>query len=296
MRFQVLVMMGAVLLASGCTSGPGLQLAQWMHLAPATETPTTAPAGEAVAGDPDSYILTVELKVASIEVPVGTASGSEKIWSYLDEERSRAVRSATMSQNGIRLGVASKDTWPDLVRILQDMTGRKMNDRFLRTVPSQPVSLVLLPDQAAQTIFTIYADRTTSGNKYPPGDNLLVLNFSMDESNCNKLILTGVPQIRTKEKFTHVVQVPGMGQSVVAEPDLLSFAPCTFQLTLSPQEILVIGPGAESRRAFSVGRHFLVHIKDGLECETVLVIVPEVKKVQYKPNPLGGMAEATTGR
>ena len=39
---------------------------------------------------------------------------------------------------------------------------------------------------------------------------------------------------------------------------------------------LVIGPGANARNPTSVGYHFLVKKRQGMEFETLLVLVPEV--------------------
>jgi len=248
--------------------------------------PGSAPAG----GDDEEMfapsIFVVEVRVIPVEVPVGIASGSEKLWSYLDEERSRAVRSATMAQNGVRLGVAAQGVWPDLAKVLQEMTGRKLVESVTVTSPGTPLKITLKPDQGKQTIFTIARDRTISGRDFPPGDNELILNFSINELDYSKLIVTGVPQIRAKERTSRVVDVPGMGPTIAIDTERFSLEACTFQLMLANSEILIVGPGAESRRPNSIGRHFLVHQKDGLECETVLVIVPTIRKVAIKQDIL----------
>jgi len=224
-------------------------------------------------------IFMIEVRLVSIEVPVGVASGSEKMWSYLDEERARAVRSATMAQNGVRLGVATAGAWPDLANVLQEMTGQKLLINARTVPPGIPLEITLKPDQDRQTIFVMASDRTPSGKDFPPGDNLLMINFSMNEMDYNKLIVTGVPLIRSKEKVMKTVNVPGQGPAVVLEAERFTLDSCTFQLTMTSGEMLVVGPGAESRRPYSVGRHFLVHQKGGLECETVLVIVPTIRRV-----------------
>ena len=231
-------------------------------------------------------VFLLEVRTISVEVPVGIASGSEKMWSYLDEERSQAVRSATMAQNGVRLGVAPQSVGPDLVNVLQEMTGRTLVVRTELIPPGTPLAITLQKDQDLQKIFVFARDRTLSGQTYPPGDNLLILSISLNEMDYSKLIVTGVPQIRGREKLPLVRDEPGVGPTLVYESKKFTLDACTFQLTLANGEILVVGPGAESRQPYSVGRNFLVHEKDGLECETILVIVPTIRKVQVKTNVL----------
>ncbi len=90
-----------------------------------------------------AFAFMVRVKITSIEVPVGTASGSEEIWSYLDEERTRAVHTATLGRNGIRVGVAPLASWPDLVKILTNMTGQKLSEQAMFAIPGQPFSVEL---------------------------------------------------------------------------------------------------------------------------------------------------------
>jgi len=229
--------------------------------------------------DPTVYL--VDVRITSVEVPVGVASGSEKMWSYLDEERSKAVRDATMPQNGVRLGVAPASTWPDLVKVLQEMTGTKLVETTTPTLPGIPLAITLKPNQPQQFISTWSRDRPSSSQDYPPGDNLLLINCSLNELDYNKLIVTGVPQIRSTDKV-RIIRNEIAGPTIAYESERFTLDACTFQLMLTSGEILILGPGAESRKSFSVGRHFLVHQKDGLECETILVIVPTIRKVPLK--------------
>jgi len=84
----------------------------------------TMPGAGAASNDAPEFMFVLQVKVTSIEVPVGTASGSEEIWSYLDEERTKAFHIATLGRNGMRVGLADLASWPDLARILAKMTGR----------------------------------------------------------------------------------------------------------------------------------------------------------------------------
>ena len=82
--------------AAGCPTGTD----------PKPPPTPTQPASRA-ADEPRQFLFIVRIKITSIQVPVGTASGSEEIWSYLDEERTRAIHTATLGRNGMRVGVAA---------------------------------------------------------------------------------------------------------------------------------------------------------------------------------------------
>lgn len=245
---------------------------------PATPTSGPAPAGPVATGQvPSQFIYLVRIKITSIQVPVGTASGSEEIWSYLDEERTRAVHSATLGRNGLRVGIAGAATEPDLKRILVKMTGREIGELTVHALPGEPFPIEVRSNLPGQTIFTSYSDRTLSGADYPPGDNLLTLNVTLDENDPTRMIVTALPQIRTSQRETSIVKTEGKF-GFIDQPRWFSFDPATFQFSLKDKEIVIIGPGAESRRPTSIGNHWLLSEKQGVVKETMLKMVMEVIK------------------
>ena len=232
--------------------------------------PTTSPAGK-----PKGYRLVVTMRLTTIEVPIGTASGSEEIWSYLDEEPIKAVRAVNLGRNGLRVGLGQKDGLGDLQRIFRRMTGQSPKQDMVATLPGDPLPFVLKERQDEQTIFTYRNDRTLSGKDYPAGDCVLAMVCTLDEDDATKVLITAVPQVRTTRRETHFVMVDGEPQ-VIAEAETLPFSEMTFQIMVPAKGFLVIGPGANSRNPVSVGHHFLVRKKEGVEFERVLVVIPEV--------------------
>ncbi|MDY6914177.1 MAG: hypothetical protein SVT52_06965 [Planctomycetota bacterium] len=225
--------------------------------------------------DGDRYFLVVRLRMATIEVPLGTASGTEEIWSYLDEEPVGAMRSAALTRNGLRIGVGRGDSWSDLAAVLKRMTGRKLRESHMLAAPGNPVPIVLKRRQGIQTIFTFHSDRTLSGADYPPGDNLLTVSCTLDQDDPSVITITGVPQVRSTQRKQKIVQ-QSTGFLMVAKPTLFRFRPLAFQIAVPSGDFIVVGPGSESYRPHSVGHHFVVREKEGMEFETVLVLMPEV--------------------
>lgn len=233
----------------------------------------------AASKDENSYVLLVRLRMISIEIPVGIVSESEELWSYLDEECIRQGRTPTLNYNGIRIGRGGKETWTDLAEVLRGMTGRKLEEYTAIAIPGKPLSVVLKPSQGAQTIFFFRQDRSLYGVDYPAGDNLLSLVCTFDEDDPSKVLIMGLPQIRTSRQKPKFIN-QGSGLLLVNRSDVYSMEPLIFRALVDSKDFLIIGPGAQSARRSSVGHHFLVKERQGVEFETVLVIKPEVFATQ----------------
>lgn len=239
-----------------------------------TRMPGTGPASIGAAGK-KRFILFVRMRMVTVELPLGTVSGSEDIWSYLDEEAVRAVRSATMARNGMRVGLGRADAWEDVAKILKKLTGREITHTSVQSWANRPMPIVLKTNMPVQTIFVSHEDLTLSGADYPPGENLLTLTFGVDDDDPSTVLLAGVPQVRTLRRTTRFVQGPG-GFRMVEKPTFFSFDEMAFRVTVPKGRFLVVGPNAASRRSSSVGYHFLIRRKEGIEFETMLVMFPQV--------------------
>ncbi len=247
---------------------------------PATPLPQLPRAGELTEdgnapSDGSRYRMVVTLKLSTIEVPIGVASRSEEVWSYLDEEPIRAARSAGLGRNGFRVGIGRLETWPDLARVFRRMTGRATKQNLLAAIPGDPLPIVLKEKQPDRTIFTFFEDRTLSGRDYPPGDYLLSLVCTLDPDDYSRVFMTAMPQVRTTRRRRQFV-MGKQGPSMVTTSGLFGLESLAFQLRLPTDSFLVIGPGARARNVATAGHHFLVHTKEGVEFETLLVLIPEV--------------------
>ena len=237
--------------------------------------------------DPKTHVLVMGIKAVSIELPIGTASGSEEIWSYLDEEPIGAACVAALGRNGLRIGLGAGGTWPDLAKVLKRMTGRRFRQSRKLTRPGMPVSFELKKRARATTIFTSHADRTLSGADYPAGHGLLRVLCTLDEDEPTTILVTGMLQIESVHRKASIATLkPTIG--LVAEPIVYNFPQLTFQLSVPAKSYVVIGPGAQARRPSSIGQHFLVRERDGAKFETVLVLVPQLlaAPMPKRPQPI----------
>lgn len=262
-------------LLSGCPPGrqglPGGSLGRM----PGTDAAST---GRAVR------VRFVFLHLVTFEVPAGVASASEQIWSYLDEESIGTQQGLSLARNGIRMGLGREEDWPDLARILKQMTGRRLRETTVTALPGAAVPLELKKRQPRQIIFTFYEDLTVSGADYPPGDNLLRIACTLDEDDPTVVRITGLPQIRSTRRKPTVLNKPDT-VAIVERPTVHDLDPLMFQVSVPSKDFLVIGPNAEAQRRWSAGRSFLVTERHGVPFETVQLLIPEVFEAPGKAAP-----------
>ncbi|RPI62170.1 MAG: hypothetical protein EHM48_04525 [Planctomycetaceae bacterium] len=220
-------------------------------------------------------VFIIQVRIATIEVPVGTVSGSEELWSYLDESRMGIARTAGLGRNGLRVGVGKQGSWADVAGILTRLTGRSLQSNTATMFDGTPTSLVVRQDMPEQTIFLTNNDRTLSGSDFPPGNNVMTLTCTINADNPSEVMVTGLPQIVSRDQHAEIVRENNRPVwRMVATT--YSFNSAMFRVMIPSEDFIVIGPGSESRRPHSVGNHFLIHQKKGVDFETVLILFPEV--------------------
>ncbi len=261
----------ALLLVVGCQEPPNVS-------GTTPEGLGKIPGSDRKTGHKSHYHLLVMLQMASFEVPLGAASASEQIWSYLDEESVDIERGVSLGRNGFRVGVGRKEDFPDLGRMLKQMTGQRYRESTATILTGRPVQIELKKMQTRQTVFTIYEDGTVTGMDYPAGGNLLTITCTLNEDDPSVIRITAVPQIRSAARKPRVVDNGGV-LMIANRPTVYSFHPLTFQVSIPSGDFLVIGPNSASRRKWSPGRAFLLREKEGIPFETVQVLTPEVYAV-----------------
>lgn len=259
----------ACLSLSSCTKPPAPE-----PLDPAALKPVTMP-GMGQPAEPGKFMLLVRYKLATIEAPIGTVSASEELWSYLDEERVYSLNHASLGRNGLRVGLGKVAHWPEIAAALNRITGQQLSQADGVMVPGRPQPIVLKDNQDQQTIVIVNEDLTITLNDYPPGQNLLTLVCTLNPEDPSQIMITGVPQISTTRREMNIEQVDG-NYSMQFRPNVYTFSQAAFRAMTPSKDIVVIGAGSQARREQSLGQHFLVHQREGVDFETVLVLIPEV--------------------
>jgi hypothetical protein len=218
-------------------------------------------------------LVVIRCKVCVLELPINSASTSEELWNYLDQERVQCLSGASLPLNGMRVGIGRSGNWPEISGILNRLTGKQLKQISGIMVPNKGSPIVLKDNQPEQTIFLVNADQTLSGADYPPGKNLLTFLCTINQQDPGKIMLTAVPQISTAQRNMSFEQ----DNSIVEfRPEYLTFSPLTFRSVLSDNDIVVVGPSSQALRDSSLGHHFLIGQKDGVDVEILLVLIPEL--------------------
>ncbi len=272
-RWSPICVLFAVLVFSGCD-----RPAEPLHLPgdpPVVGGVTLTPLKRTSKQNPRDFLLVVRISLITVQVPVGSVSNSEQLWSYLDEEPVGARVGSALARNGIRVGRGRKDAWGDVAGILQKLTGQPLNRTMLLSSPGTPMPIVFKPQQKAQTIFTYRRDGSLFGRDYPAGDNVLMTTATINYDDPSAVYMTATPVIRSIRRRRRYIKHAGR-YAFTSEPIYYRLGEMDFRFKVPRGDFLLIGPAAESRRPSSPGRHFLIHRRQAMEYETVVIIAPEV--------------------
>lgn len=281
------VILTAVLLATaGCEepSSPGGKISP----SPNSSAPDPA-TSRALLSAPDSpagpgkTVYLIHLQLATVEVPLGVASGSEELWSVLDEEPV-SLRSRVLGMNGFRVGLGRREDWDDIERVLKEMTGQSFRSTTVQAPAGQPTPVELQSRQPTRLLFVTREDQTLYGEHVPPGDYLLTLTCTLDEDDPSRVLITAVPQVRSTKRPLQMVHEHG-STVLVQRPVIRTLRSMAFQLTVPNNDFLIIGPGVLARRPTSPGQAFLTRMKKSVPFETVILLRPMVHAVQLNSAP-----------
>ncbi len=220
-------------------------------------------------------IRAIRLFLYRLEVPVGQLSGTEQVWSYLDEEAVGASKNLTLGLNGIRVGLGRGQDWPDVAEAIRRLTGQSLAEGLSSILPGQAKHLAMKKEHDPMTLFIFRDNRTLTGQDVPAGDYVLTLSCTVHENDPREVLFTALPQMRTVGNIPEK-RFQGRVMSWKKGPKFEPFLAALFQLPIPKDGFLLIGPGSQSRRPSSLGNQLLVSQKDGLPFETIIVVKPEL--------------------
>ncbi len=225
--------------------------------------------------NPRTYMLLIRFRLITVELPIGSVSDSEELWSYVNEEPVGGRMGANLARNGIRVGVASEQIWPDVAKLLRRLTGKSLSRRHVVTHPGAAVATVLKAGQPPQRVFLFRPDRTLIGNDYPRCDNVLMMAGTINYDEPTDVYLTAGAVLRSVDRRSRYVE-SGPGYVLTSLPTYYRLEDMGFTVQIPAGGFVIVGPGPDVRRDTSPGHRFLVRTRRGLQFETILVIAPEV--------------------
>jgi len=236
--------------------------------------------------NPRDFVLVVRINLITVQVPVGSVSNSEDLWSYLDEEPAGAYVGSTLACNGIRVGLGRKDAWKNVTAVLQGLTGQPLVQTSLLSSTGTPMPIVFKSSQKSQTIFTYRRDASLAGRDYPGGDNVLVTTATINYDDPSAVHMTAAAAIRSNRRRRGYIKHSGK-YAFTSKPIYYRLDGMDFRLKVPRGDFILIGPAAEARRQSSPGFHFLIHQRKALQFETVVILAPEVFAAPVKKTVAG---------
>ena len=232
-------------------------------------------------------VFVVRLRMATIELPFGSVTNSQTVWSGLDEKPVHQTEPGILARNGIRMAVGGGEKWPQLAEALTELSGRPLPHQIMHTVPGRPFHIPLGRHPDGQTIFIRYPDGTLSGDDYPPSYNALAVLCTLDAARTSGMRITLVPQVHSLHREVHF-RKGSKRFGVSKDQAIYGFPPLQCRTPVPANGFLLIGPGAGATQPTSVGHRFLCYQTDGIKFETVLVLMPQVltQTIKASSSPL----------
>lgn len=274
----------AVLLA-GCAGQPTKPArAPTTRPAPTEFTLTMHPPHAADPRDPQPpWEALVHVKVYQISLPLGTVSTNERFWKRLDEDILSRPVMATLNENGLRCGIASKTQWHYFRDLLaHEPTEVRTSD--LDGLQGHAVPLELDKPVHSEDLFFRNERGELEGKTYEDCTNQVTLSFGPVPRTPWAVRLALCPTIKSQAVGTRFTPLNNELESRYELVDHL------FDLGLTTDvdddHFLVLSPGAAAVHPTSIGNRFLVDDSTPEQREQVIVVVPSFLRLDGKPMTL----------
>lgn len=241
--------------------------------------------GKIEAGD---IPTAVQVTIYQLSVPYGTVSRNEKFWKRIDETVVDINTYETLFKNGIRVGEAPTDEWDYFKHIMEENPAvTRINS--LVSLDGKTVELPLRKEIQQENVF--YIDSSgTHGRTYEACENLMSLVLQPAPRKRDTVRLTLCPVVRSTRKRLEYSSLNKEDAEIVYKaPEHL------YELNLRADVPLntffVVSPSGAATWPTSVGNTFLVNDGAAERMETVLLLVPQIIKMQVGPleEAQGGM-------
>ncbi|MHC5111767.1 MAG: hypothetical protein ACYTHJ_18020 [Planctomycetota bacterium] len=274
---RLICLISALASCTGCTSDGG-----WIPIsrgasAAHDEPDDTAPEGgsqalQPVANTPNSDPGTWQLSydVLRVELPTHAIRHSQKIWNHVDSLRINSDVAARLARNGLRVGVATSESWPAIETIIQAAEGT-IAQTSLASQFGLPVSLKLGEIKDSETLFSYDNDNRLVGKTFQVGEKLLSIS-----SRYQPNLGSGV-QVELEFEIRHD---PGdfkwdrtdQGIRPVPVIERHVFSSVSVPLTMAPGEVLIVGPSEAAGNEYLLGGRFFDVIREGVSKETIICL------------------------
>jgi hypothetical protein len=222
--------------------------------------------------DPQAVRVQMQFDVLRVELPLRSTRYSLLVWDHVDETQNDPRLTELLARNGLRLGVASPAAWPALRALFEARRSKSL--RAVHAVQSgAPLSMRVGEVQPGESVFVHARDGSLSGTTFDSGSKFLHVDYALDRDDPRRTHLRITPEI---QKFSEDLHWQAGGGTFTEAPRYEGrvFADLSTDLTLGPDEFLVIGVSEEADLRPLVGGRFLQREENNMTYETVICLTP----------------------
>jgi hypothetical protein len=268
----------ACLLLIGCNN---------LALAPTAEAPPTPAPGKlgrlafaapvATAADsPTPVQVDVCLMILHVQTPRAARAAAAGVWDLVREDALDSGTVARLNSNGVRVGIGQIARWDAVKDIFNASEKSRVYELPpLRNRPGVPLALSLDTSPHDQTIFFLDDDGILSGASWPASQKVLRVSYGLDMQQRETVRLMVVPEIR-QELSPALSYTKGEGWAAGPRREGRAYASAAFEVPLSSEEFVLIGPGEKADVFGIVGGAFLTDLLNGERYDAYVFIRAEV--------------------
>ena len=222
-----------------------------------------------------STIVELHFDVMRVDLPHDSVRHSAKLWNHVDELRVEPGQSVLLGRNGIRVGVAPADAWPAMQAVLE-AHGARATRRQHAVQPGYPLTLDIGDVREGETVFSYDGQGGLKGRTFGAGQKYIHLDYVVEADDPPRVLLRVTPDVHVRsadrrwqeEEEGAYVEKPVDGGH--------SYTELSAAVSLTPGQILVIGPGPQAEMAHLLGNRFFERIEAGVRYETLYFATPQL--------------------
>jgi hypothetical protein len=223
----------------------------------------------------------VQVTIYQLSVPYGTVSRNEKFWKRIDETVVDVTTNETLFKNGIRVGEAPTSEWDYFKNIMEENPATTRIDSLV-SMDGKTVELAMRKEVQRQDIFYFDNENTLHGRSFDGCENLMTLVLQPAPRKRDTVRLTMCPVVRSmRKRLEYSSRNKEQGEIQYAAPEHLY--DLNLRVDVPIDTFFVVAPSGEATWPTSVGNSFFVNAGPAERMETVLLLVPQIVKMEVGP-------------
>ncbi len=223
----------------------------------------------------------VQVTIYQLSVPYGTVSRNEKFWKRIDETVVDVTTNETLFKNGIRVGEAPTSEWDYFKNIMEENPAVTRVDSLV-SMDGKTVELSMRKEVQRQDIFYFDNENTVHGRSFDGCENLMTLVLQPAPRKRDTVRLTMCPVVRSlRKRLEYSSRNKEQGEIQYAAPE--HFYDLNLRVDVPLDTFFVVAPSGEATWPTSVGNSFFVNAGAAERMETVLLLVPQIVKMEVGP-------------